>query len=75
MATHEKDFVENRALYIENASRDSPHDEIAEEAKGGELSELPSNYYWNWRFLGSLTAVVFMAQGLYLGEWLVPKMV
>ncbi|OAG00721.1 siderophore iron transporter [Paraphaeosphaeria sporulosa] len=54
-------------MHIENVSQDSTHDSVAAEARGGDLSELPSNYYWNWRFIGSLIAVVFMAQGLYLG--------
>ncbi|KAJ4301116.1 hypothetical protein N0V90_003206 [Kalmusia sp. IMI 367209] len=66
MAANEKDFIETRDMHIENVS-ESSHDGVAEEAKGGDLSELPSNYYWDWRFLGSLAAVVFMAQGLYLG--------
>ncbi|KAF2645781.1 siderophore iron transporter [Massarina eburnea CBS 473.64] len=43
------------------------HDEVASEAKGGDLSEMPEGYYRNWHFIGSVLAVAFMAQGLYLG--------
>lgn len=68
MAFDEKEVqTDTRDIQIEDVSNDSHHDEVAEEAKGGELSELPSGYYWNWRFIGSVIAVAFMAQGLYLG--------
>lgn len=69
MAVDEKQAVESRDTDIEDVSRNSTHSSVAEAARGAELSELPPNYYWNWRFLGSLTAVVFMAQGLYLGTY------
>lgn len=68
MARDEKDIqTESRDLHIENASNPPSHDEVAEEAKGGDLSEMPAGYYRNWRFIGSVVAVAFMAQGLYLG--------
>jgi MFS family permease len=70
MTPNEKDVVETRDLHIENVSQDSAHDSTPSEVRGGDLSELPANYYWNWRFIGSLTAVVFMAQGLYLGTYI-----
>lgn len=56
-----------RDVHIENVSDNSSHDEVAEEARGGDLSEMPAGYYRNWRFIGSVIAVAFMAQGLYLG--------
>lgn len=40
---------------------------IDDAAVGGTLDDLPRGYYTNWRFIGSLAAVSFMAQGLYLG--------
>ncbi|KAF2474847.1 fungal trichothecene efflux pump [Lindgomyces ingoldianus] len=55
-----------RDLHIESISNDS-QDEVAEEAKGGDLSDMPEGYYRSWRFIGSVAAVAFMAQGLYLG--------
>ncbi|PGH10485.1 hypothetical protein AJ80_07528 [Polytolypa hystricis UAMH7299] len=42
-------------------------DEISESAKGGALGDMPDGYYTHWRFIGSIAAVTFMAQGLYLG--------
>jgi hypothetical protein len=57
----------NQIEAIENVSNES-RDRIAEDAKGGDLSEMPEGYYRSWRFLGSFLAVTFMAQGLYLGE-------
>lgn len=44
-------------------------DEVAEEAKGGSLDDMPKGYYRNWRFIGSVAAVVFLAQGSYLGRF------
>jgi hypothetical protein len=64
MAFDEKEYQTDT---IEHVSNDSSHDEIAAEAKGGDLSEMPAGYYKSWRFIGSVVAVVFMAQGLYLG--------
>lgn len=64
MAFDEKDYQTDE---IEHVSNDSSHDEVAAEAKGGDLSEMPPGYYKSWRFIGSVAAVVFMAQGLYLG--------
>lgn len=56
-----------RDLHIENVSNHS--DEVASEAKGGDLNEMPEGYYRNWRFIGTVAAVAFMAQGLYLGVY------
>ncbi|KAF1844966.1 MFS general substrate transporter [Cucurbitaria berberidis CBS 394.84] len=42
-------------------------DRIAASAVGGDLADMPKGYYTNWRFIGSVAAVSFMAQGLYLG--------
>lgn len=42
-------------------------DESSAAAKGGDFSDLPKNYYLHWRFIGSIAAVTFMAQSLYLG--------
>jgi hypothetical protein len=42
-------------------------DESSAAARGGALQDLPPNYYWHWRFVGSVAAVTFMAQSLYLG--------
>jgi len=64
MAVDEKKYQTDA---IENVSNGSSHDEVAAEAKGGDLSEMPAGYYRSWRFIGSVAAVVFMAQGLYLG--------
>lgn len=41
--------------------------EISPEAVGGNLHELPPNYYLHWRFIGTVAAVVTMTWGLYLG--------
>lgn len=41
---------------------------ISELAEGGDLADMPKGYYTNWRFIGSVAAVSFMAQGLYLGQ-------
>ena len=60
--------AESRDLHIEHVPTNS-QDEVAEEAKGGDLSEMPPGYYRNWRFIGSVLAVAFMAQGLYLGSF------
>jgi hypothetical protein len=46
-------------------SNDADH--IAASAVGGDLADMPKGYYTNWRFMGSVAAVSFMAQGLYLG--------
>ena len=59
---------------IEKVSHLSQDDELAEEARGGDLSEMPEGYYRNWRFIGSVVAVSFMAQGLYLGKSFVPSL-
>ncbi|ORY16299.1 fungal trichothecene efflux pump [Clohesyomyces aquaticus] len=68
---HEKEInADTHDLHIERAAENDAtqlHDEVAEEAKGGDLSEMPKGYYRSWRFIGSVVAVVFMAQGLYLG--------
>lgn len=45
-------------------------DHVAESAVGGDLADMPKGYYTNWRFIGSVAAVSFMAQGLYLGTLL-----
>ncbi|KAF2025805.1 putative siderophore iron transporter [Setomelanomma holmii] len=42
-------------------------DYIAASAVGGDLADMPKGYYTNWRFIGSVAAVSFMAQRLYLG--------
>ncbi|KAF2178609.1 fungal trichothecene efflux pump [Zopfia rhizophila CBS 207.26] len=63
----EKDIqTSSRDLHTENVSNNSG-DEVAKEAKGGDLGDMPPGYYRNWRFIGSVIAVCFMAQGLYLG--------
>lgn len=41
--------------------------EVAIEAIGGNLDELPPRYYLHWRFIGTVAAVVTMIWGLYLG--------
>lgn len=61
--SHNRDFVEN----VSPQAAETGPDEVTEEAKGGELSDMPNGYYRSWRFIGSLLAVVFMAQGSYLG--------
>lgn len=67
---NEKDInAIGREERIENVSdRSISQDEVAEEAIGGDLSEMPEGYYRSWRFIGSVLAVSFMAQGLYLGK-------
>ena len=47
----------------------SNQDQVAEEAKGGDLNDMPPGYYRNWRFIGSVAAVAFLAQGSYLGAY------
>lgn len=42
-------------------------DQVDASAMGGDLADMPKGYYTNWRFIGSVAAVSFMAQGLYLG--------
>ena len=58
-------------LSIDKASSNGYNsgDHVAEEAKGGHLSDMPKGYYTNWRFIGTIAAVSFMAQGLYLGQY------
>lgn len=67
MTRNEKESAEIRDKHVERVGQNLVQKSVAAEAKGGDLRELPPNYYWNWRFIGSLIAVVFMAQGLYLG--------
>lgn len=53
----------------EDVNRSDGADHVAEQAKGGDLADMPKGYYTNWRFIGSVAAVSFMAQGLYLGRF------
>jgi hypothetical protein len=66
--SRDRDFIEN----ADPQTAETGPDEVTEEAKGGELSDMPKGYYRSWRFIGSLLAVVFMAQGSYLGNLLHP---
>ncbi|KAF2821735.1 MFS general substrate transporter, partial [Ophiobolus disseminans] len=52
---------------VGRASMNTDVDHVAPEAIGGDLADMPKGYYTNWRFIGSVAAVSFMAQGLYLG--------
>lgn len=64
MARDEKSPVSEQHEDIDHTETS---DHVAVEAVGGDLSDLPPGYYTNWRFIGSVAAVSFMAQGLYLG--------
>ncbi|KAF2713313.1 fungal trichothecene efflux pump [Pleomassaria siparia CBS 279.74] len=57
---------EHREIVDDTLTKDGV-DHIAASAVGGNLSDMPKGYYTNWRFIGSVAAVSFMAQGLYLG--------
>lgn len=56
---------------IDRTMTNDTADHIAASAVGGDLADMPKGYYTNWRFIGSVAAVSFMAQGLYLGVLLV----
>lgn len=62
----------HHAIHIEDTPKNTQDDvDIAPEAKGGKLDDMPPGYYRSWRFIGTVAAVVFMAQGLYLGSYIV----
>lgn len=59
---HREEFDRSEVDHV-----DPDGDHVDTSAVGGDLADLPKGYYTNWRFIGSLAAVSFMAQGLYLG--------
>ncbi|KAH6681599.1 siderophore iron transporter [Halenospora varia] len=42
-------------------------DSVDPQVRQSDLDQMPKGYYRNWRFIGSLAATSFLAQGLYLG--------
>ena len=68
----EKDNVNSLSSHehhesVDRVSTHNGEDHIASEARGGDLADMPKGYYTHWRFIGTIAAVSFMAQGLYLG--------
>jgi|TARA_R110002003_G_scaffold206_27_gene15923 hypothetical protein len=63
----EKSPVSEHREEIDRTTINDGVDHVAASAIGGNLADMPKGYYTNWRFIGSVAAVSFMAQGLYLG--------
>ena len=64
---NEKSSVSEHREEVDRTMTNDDVDHIAASAVGGDLADMPKGYYTNWRFIGSVAAVSFMAQGLYLG--------
>ncbi len=69
---NEKLSVSEHREEIDRTMTNDDVDHIAASAVGGDLADMPKGYYTNWRFIGSVAAVSFMAQGLYLGALFAP---
>lgn len=68
----EKEDITNASPHVENAQGADKVDileaELSPDARGYDLGEMPKGYYTSWRFIGSVAAISFLAQGLYLGS-------
>lgn len=40
---------------------------VQDHAKDDEVNDVPDGYWKSYRFIGSLTAIVLQAKGLYIG--------
>lgn len=65
----EKMAVAEHREEVDRTKTNDDVDHVAASAVGGDLADMPKGYYTNWRFIGSVAAVSFMAQGLYLGTF------
>ena len=64
---HEKPEVNAHDELHPTMTGQTEPDMEAPEARGLDLEDIPSRYWWSFRFLGSATSIILLAVCLYVG--------